>query len=418
MSCAGFKIAIVGSGPSGCYAAQFLNKSLPNAAIYVFEKMPVPYGLLRYGIAADHQGSKNVSNQYDRVFKQDNVFFCGNVSIGQDLSFNDLKDHFNLVILATGLENDKKLNLPVDEKCKVIGAGALLKSLNSHPNYIANNPSPLGSTISIIGAGNVAMDVVRLLCVQEKHLVNSDIYDRYLNLLRSGNIKKIDVFSRSAAQDAKFDLSMLKEIIALEHVQVSFSDEDQFFASLQATQSHKNDTLISVCFHFNACPEAIQYQNHQNQLIVKRRNNDLSHQFESDYIITAIGFENDETLLCTVKSDWAGDSVFKVGWLSSAGNGTVAANRKAVKVVVDEILHHLNTHPEYAMCLSQKFNSKIEHVIQQSVTFEQWQKIDEFEKRFKPANRCRRKVTTTNLMLMIASGLSTNIEKQTYINVA
>lgn len=418
MSNTGFRIAIVGSGPSGCYAAQFLNKSLPSAAIYVFEKLPVPYGLLRYGIAADHQGSKNVSNQFDRIFKQPNVFFCGNVTIGEDLSFADLKESFNLIIFATGLEYDKQLNIPIDEKCHVIGAGSLLKSLNAHPHHIAISASPLGSSIGIIGAGNVSMDVVRLLCVQNEHLVNSDIFDSYLTLIRSKTIKKIDVFSRSAAKEAKFDLSMLKEIIALEHVKVSFSDDDQIFNDLEESQLNKVNTSIKVCFHFNASPEKIEHCQYQNKLHVKRRSNDLTCQFDNDCVVTAIGFENLQNDPSAVQANWTGDFIYQLGWLSSAGNGTVAANRKAVKAKVDEILSSIQKNSDHNMLQIKNMSSKVERQIQQAVSFEQWLKIDNFEKKYKPSDRCRKKVITENLMLMIAKTPAHQIEKQTYINVA
>ena len=412
-----FKIAIVGSGPSGCYATQFLNKSLPNAEIYVFEKLPVPYGLLRYGIASDHQGSKNVAHQFDRLFKQDNIFLCADVSIGQDLTIEQLKSHFNLVIFATGLQNDKCFNIAVEENCYVIGAGSILKGLNSHPDYV-ETAKPLGSIINIVGAGNVSMDVIRLLCVEEDHLDNSDIHDSYHKIIRSENIERIDVFSRSNAKEAKFDLSMLKEILALEHVQVSFTDDDQIFADFEAAQAQKKQARINVNIHFNASPVFIKYADHRNQMRVKRRVNTLDDQFKSDCIITAIGFENNETDPCAVKSNSTDEFMFNVGWLSSAGNGTVAANRKMVKVAVTDILQQISIHPEHAMLQPKQPNAQVQQIIQNSISFEQWQRIDEFEKRYKPANRCRRKVTRKNLMLMIASGNQTEIDQQNLTNVA
>lgn len=418
MSASDFKIAIVGSGPSGCYAAQFLNKSLPQASIYVFEQLPVPYGLLRYGIASDHQGSKNVVQQYDRVFKNQQVHFCGNVSVGKDISFDALKENFNVVILATGLEKNKKLNIPMDAESRVIGAGDILKSLNTHPDYISKAPYALGSSISIIGAGNVSMDIVRLLCAKEHHLAGSDIYDEYHHIVTAKQIQKIDVFSRSSAYETKFDLSMLKEIIALEHVNVHFSDDNDVFRALKDQPIADIDHSIQVNFHFKAKPVAVYKDEYQSLLKVERRSNAFQHDFYTDTVITAIGFENDERKGLGVQSDWAGDFVFPVGWLQSGGTGTVAANRKAVKTTVDQILEKMECSTEHIDLQQKFFTQDLQKLIEKSVSFEQWQKIDAFEKRFKPENRCRRKVTTKSAMLMIASSPESYIESQTNFNVA
>lgn len=399
-----FKIAVVGSGPSGCYAAQFLLKKYPNAEVYVFDQMPVPYGLLRFGIAADHQGSKSVAQQFDRIFQLPNVYFCGNTTIGKDISFEQLKKNFNLIVLATGLENDKELSIPAEPEAHVIGAGTLLKSLNTHPDYIAEAPTPLGSNICIIGAGNVSMDVIRLLSAEKDQLHNSDIYDEYLDLIKSKNIKKINIFSRSSAKAAKFDLSMLKEIMALENVQVKFTDDDDIFSSINTHSKSKSGDFIKVNFHFNAQPLAITKPMKNYQLVVERSSEYYVSRFEADTVITAIGFDNQNSLEQAPKSDWKGDFVCAVGWFANSGAGTVAANRKSTKTTIDSLIDkiekNLPTHPDLR---PKQFDSELEYIIRNSISFAQWKRIDAYEKFFKPADRCRKKVTTRNLMLNIAS---------------
>lgn len=410
-----FKIAIIGSGPSGCYAAQFLNKSLPQASIYVFEQLPVPYGLLRYGIASDHQGSKNISRQFDRIFSHPNIHFCGNICIGRDILFESLKENFNLILLATGLESDKKLNINVSPECQILGAGTLLKSLNSHPDYISKFPCALGSEVSIIGAGNVSMDVIRLLCAKDENLIGSDINDEYFDIITSKKIQKINVFSRSSAYDTKFDLSMLKEILALKHILVRFSDDDGVFSSLETQQIQGENISVEVTFHFNVSPLSVYKEKKQNMLAVERRSDLFESIFYSDCLITAIGFEN--TSVHDHQNDWSGDFVFTVGWLRSKGIGTVAANRKVAKTVVDEIIQKIENNSDHSDLKPKVFNTALQKALEKSVSFEQWLQIDAFEKRFKPANRCRRKVTMKSTMLMIASSSESLAEKSSTINI-
>ena len=399
-----FKIAVVGSGPSGCFAAQFLLKKYPTAEVYIFDQIPVPYGLLRFGIAADHQGSKNIAQQFDRIFQLPNVYFCGNTTIGKDISFEKLKANFNLIVLATGLENDKSISLTTVPDAHIIGAGALLKGMNTHPDYLTNAPTALGSNICIIGAGNVSMDVVRLLCAEKNQLQNSDINDEYLDLVRSNKIKKINVFSRSSAKDAKFDLSMLKEILALENVQVKFSDDDDVFSSINRDNKSKSDDVIKVIFNFNAKPIQIEKPMKGMQLVVERSSEYEVSRFEADSVITAIGFENNQSFEQTPKQNWNGEFVCSVGWYANGGTGTVAANRKSTKTVIDSFIQkidkNLETHPDLQI---KHFDQDLEDVIARSISFSQWKRIDAYEKFFKPADRCRKKVTTRNLMLNIAS---------------
>lgn len=126
-------IAIVGSGPSGCYTAQFLHKKWPTAEIVIFEALPAPYGLVRYGVAADHQGSKAVIEQFDRLLSKGGVHLRANVTVGKDISFQKIRDAFDITVLATGLNFDTPPPFPKPTGSKVIGAGTLLKYLNGHP---------------------------------------------------------------------------------------------------------------------------------------------------------------------------------------------------------------------------------------------------------------------------------------------
>ncbi|MEH3143175.1 MAG: FAD-dependent oxidoreductase [Mycobacterium kyogaense] len=160
------QVAIVGCGPAGCYTAQAILRLAPDARITVFDARPTPFGLVRYGVAADHQGMKNVTKQFERIFASDRVEFVGNTRIGEEIGLAELEQNFDAVVLATGLPEDRPLAVPVTGAARVIGAGQLLRFLNGDPDSLirTGGPTRLGGEVVVIGAGNVAMDVARLLC--------------------------------------------------------------------------------------------------------------------------------------------------------------------------------------------------------------------------------------------------------------
>lgn len=129
----GHRVAVVGAGPSGCYAAMALRKLSTMAEIVVFDSRPLPFGLVRNGIAPDHQGMKAVARQFERLFAAPEVQFVGNVAIGRDLPVEALRA-FDGIVFATGLERDASLSVPTDSRARVFGAGSLIRQLNGDPD--------------------------------------------------------------------------------------------------------------------------------------------------------------------------------------------------------------------------------------------------------------------------------------------
>ena len=153
-------VAIVGAGPSGCYLAQALRKQWTDARIDIIDRLPVPYGLVRYGVAPDHVGTKAVTRQFERLFERDGIDFYGNVTIGRDLSLDDLRKAYDVVVLATGLSKDRLLGIPGDSLPGIYGAGAVTRRFNDHPDE-DELTLDLGQRTVIIGQGNVGIDVLR-----------------------------------------------------------------------------------------------------------------------------------------------------------------------------------------------------------------------------------------------------------------
>ena len=412
-------IAIVGSGPAGCYTAQFLRKEWPHAEICVFEALPVPYGLLRYGVAADHQGTKAVAAQFDRLFERENVRFAGNVAVGKNLAFEELASSFDIVVLATGLSSDRGLTAEVDPNSRVLGAGSILKALNGHPEvglplFPNGALTPLGERLAVVGNGNVAMDIIRILSKPIHNFQGSDVDDKRLSELRGKRIRSIDVFGRSPVSNAKFDLSMLKEILHLPSVTIGATGLREALEGCQRYQllsQHLNgsqasdgvsDSRVRVTFHFEADPLCVSKTGDRSLLTVRRSTQDLPSEFEVDSIITATGFANKHCEAATGNvEDWRGKNVFRTGWLSRNGKGTVAENRREAKALAEAIITQFKAGD---LPVGAKGFAAIEKTIEPHVVdFRGWKNIDSHELATANPNRCRRKITDIPKMLSIAA---------------
>ncbi|QLK20863.1 MULTISPECIES: FAD-dependent oxidoreductase [Klebsiella/Raoultella group] len=400
-------IAIVGSGPAGCYTAQFLKKALPDADITVFEALPAPYGLLRYGVAADHQGTKNIAVQFERMFLRDGVRFAGNVQIGKTVSYKDLQAAFDVVVAATGVPNDRRLGVPGDNLIQIIGAGKLLGALNSHPTALLpkqpdGTVKSLGKRVIVIGNGNVAIDVVRLLAKKDEELAGSDINDELRKSLATDQIERIDIIGRSGIESAKFDLSMLKEICHLDGVTFSWhgiqpSNEGPVLNLLNTVISEKKvkTSRIAINFIFDAEPLSVCLRSPDSILTLMNKHLGKIQDINCDSIITAVGFENESSEFLTY-----GPGFYPVGWARRGPKGAVAENRRDASVVAATIVNDLkggliNTgKPGYSV-LAQKLSGVV-------IDFNQWKNIDNFELMTAAPARCRNKVISIEKMLSIA----------------
>ena len=413
-------VAVVGSGPSGCYVATFLKKELPHAEITVFESMPTPYGLVRYGIAPDHQGAKNLTRQFDRLFTREGVRFAGNVCVGSDVDFADLSRCFDVVVLATGLWQDRSLGICEPGDPRVIGAGTLLRALNGYPVHTlpradGDECEPLGRRLAVIGMGNVAIDVARLMCKEAEEFVGSDIHDELLDQLRPERPVSIDVISRSSVSQAKFDIAMMRELVSLPSVDVSISglrDSDAGPAA-ELLRSHatteagapSSNARTQLRLHFRLTPESVTNDNAGAHVRLKPSGEAAPvTEFVVDTVITAIGFSNGsrDDRSCP-NEEWSGKNVYRVGWLSRGSHGAIPENRKDARQVAETIVNDVVTgHIE----IGAAGYSGLEASLRDVVTFADWQRIKAFEEQQAPPDRCRRKITDRRCMLAIATPTS------------
>ncbi len=205
------RVAIVGSGPSGFYAVQPLLKSETNVIVDMFDRLPAPYGLVRYGVAPDHAKIKNVTNVYKKTAEQPGFSFMGNVNIGKDISVEELKKFYDAIIFTCGAETDRKLGVPGEDLPGSFTATEFVAWYNGHPDYRNHQFDLSGEVAVIIGVGNVAMDVCRILCKTVDELKTTDIAQHALDALEKSNIKEIYMIGRRGPAQAKFTPMEIRE---------------------------------------------------------------------------------------------------------------------------------------------------------------------------------------------------------------
>lgn len=210
------RVAVVGSGPSGFYAISALTKVCPGALIDIVERLPTPYGLIRAGVAPDHQTTKNVIRSYSKTAEQGGVAYFGNVEVGRDVTLQELKSLYDAVILAVGAPADKRLDVPGAELHGVYGSAEFVGWYNGHPDYHTLNPDLDTSSVVVIGNGNVAIDVARVLVKSPGEMMDSDLPAAVAQVIHASPIKDVFVAGRRGPAEAKFTNVELREMVDLE----------------------------------------------------------------------------------------------------------------------------------------------------------------------------------------------------------
>ncbi len=206
------RVAIVGSGPSGFYAAEALEKADIAVEIDMFDRLPTPFGLVRGGVAPDHAKIKNVTKVFEKIARHDQFRFFGNVTIGEDLSVEELREFYDAVVFASGAETDRRLGIPGEDLAGSHTATEFVGWYNGHPDYRDRVFDLSQEVAAVIGQGNVAMDVTRILAKTVDELRNTDIAEHALDALAESKIKEIHLIGRRGPVQAAFTPPEIKEI--------------------------------------------------------------------------------------------------------------------------------------------------------------------------------------------------------------
>ncbi len=219
------RVAIIGAGPAGIYAGNILAQKYPDVNIDLFDSLPAPYGLIRYGVAPDHPRIKGIVNSLHEMLDSGVIRFFGNVEFGKDLKLEDLRKHYHAVIFATGAIKDAKLNIPGVDLDGSYGAADFVSWYDGHPDYPRTWPLE-AQQVAVLGNGNVALDVARVLAKHADDMLSTDIPANVYEGLKASPVTDVHVFGRRGPAQIKFTPIELRELGELEDVDLVLYDED------------------------------------------------------------------------------------------------------------------------------------------------------------------------------------------------
>lgn len=212
-------IAIIGSGPAGFYTARHLQRHLPSPRIDIYDRLPVPFGLVRYGVAPDHPEVKKCIEDFEHVAQDENARFIGNVQLGENVQLKSLLRHYDVVVFAYGASKDRELGLEDEHMPGVLSARAFVGWYNGLPEYRDLNPDlSRGENAVIIGQGNVALDCARILLADVEELKKTDITSHALEILRNSKVRHVSVVGRRGPMQAAFTIKEVRELINLPNI--------------------------------------------------------------------------------------------------------------------------------------------------------------------------------------------------------
>ncbi|GAB4174803.1 MAG: FAD-dependent oxidoreductase [Roseiflexaceae bacterium] len=236
------RIAIIGAGPAGFYTAEALLKQKNlNLSVDLFNRLPTPFGLVREGVAPDHQEIKAVTRIYQRLLDDPRLRYFGNVTFGADLSLDDLRRHYDQVVFSVGAQADRRMGIPGEDLDGSFAATSFVGWYNGHPDYRDMQFDLSTPTVVVVGNGNVAMDVTRILISDPERLATTDIADHALEALRASQVREVIMLGRRGPVQASFTNPELKEFGELDGVDVIINPADLELdpASIQALEGDK-----------------------------------------------------------------------------------------------------------------------------------------------------------------------------------
>lgn len=242
------RLAIIGSGPSGFYAADYLLKQQdPPIHVDMYERLPTPFGLVRGGVAPDHEKIKSVTKLYSRIAAHERFSFYGNIEFGKDLSRADLSNHYHGIIYAVGAQTDRKLGIPGEDLRNSFAATEFVGWYNGHPDYHDYDFDLRGiKRVAVIGVGNVAMDVARILGRTPAELYQTDIADYALEALAASEVEEIYILGRRGPAQAAFTNPEIKELGEMADADIVVECEDASLDEMSATHLKKSRDRAAI----------------------------------------------------------------------------------------------------------------------------------------------------------------------------
>ncbi len=240
------RVAVIGSGPAGVYASDALMKSSTDVEVDLFEKMPAPFGLIRYGVAPDHPRIKGIIMALHRVMEKPELRLFSNVEFGKDITLDELKEHYDAVIFATGAVGDRALPTPGADLPEHFGAGEFVGFYDGNPLF-ERTWDLSAESVAVVGVGNVALDVSRILAKTGEELHVTEIPDNVYEVLKTNKAKEVHVLGRRGPAQAKFTPLELKELDYSPNVEVVVDPRDIDYDSASEIMRRNSKITDQVC---------------------------------------------------------------------------------------------------------------------------------------------------------------------------
>ncbi len=425
-------IAVVGSGPAGYYAAEAAQKAFgDDVRVDIIDRLPVPYGLIRSGVAPDHQSIKAVSRRYETVNMAENVRFVGNVTVGRDVPVEALQLMYDAVVLATGAPNDRALSIPGADLPGVFGSAAFVGWYNGHPDFADLAPPLDGPGAVVIGNGNVALDVSRILSKTRAEFAGSDISAHALDALEASGIVRISILGRRGPHQIAMTPKELGELGHLERAQPfvdpvdlpDLGDDALLEPGMRKSVGHLRsfaaapfaEKPLSLDFDFFAAPVAIEGEGRAERVLVERTRLDAelrsvgtgeTYVIPAHLVVACIGYETstiDGVPFEHGRGRFANvdgrilPGLYCVGWARRGPSGTIGTNRPDGYAVVGLIAEDIGAGAGKAggAALDALLAARGIDV----VTFRDWKKIEAAEEARARADAPREKFADVAAML-------------------
>jgi ferredoxin--NADP+ reductase len=395
-----YKVAIVGGGPAGYFAAmalQNLQTEELQFSIDMIERLPTPWGLVRSGVAPDHPKIKTVSKVFEKVANEPTFRLFANVELGSDVTIEQLEEKYDAVVIATGTALGKKLGIPGEELPGSMSAATFVPWYNSHPDFKDENIDLSCDTAVVIGAGNVAMDVARMLALEPTELDPTDTADHAIDAFKKSAVRTVVISARRGPEHAAFTAPELRDLPKLEHTNVVMDKGDVQAAIVRAGDAPEKEVksnldamlLISekeathhertMKFQFLATPKEIKGNGSVEEVVFQKTGSEETFSIKCGLVITAIGYE--AALLQgipyekgkVVNTDGrVSENIYVVGWAKRGPSGVIGTNKSDAADVMKLLMEDLET---------PKSSGDVTDVITHNrvVTQQHWQAINEAE---------------------------------------
>jgi ferredoxin--NADP+ reductase len=366
-----YKVAIVGAGPAGYFAAlalQNLQTEELQFSIDMIERLPTPWGLVRSGVAPDHPKIKTVSKVFEKVANEPNFRLFANVELGSDFTIQQLKEKYDAVVIATGTALGKKLGIPGEELAGSMSAATFVPWYNAHPDFKDESVDLSCETAVVIGAGNVAMDVARMLALEPSELDPTDTADHAIDAFKQSAVRTVVISARRGPEHAAFTSPELRDLPKLEHTNVEMQKSDIEAAINRAGEAPEKDVksnldamlLISekeatahertMKFQFLATPIEIKGNGRVEEVVFQKTGSDETFSIKCGLVITAIGYEAASLEGIpyekgkVVNTDGrVNESVYVVGWAKRGPSGVIGTNKSDAADVMKLLVEDLGT---------------------------------------------------------------------------